>query len=113
MYLKKSTFFFVQHIKGVVCLWLGRHVGLPRQRPDAEEVPVHHDEERGREGRSEEEVEVAANPAEQGGEGDHLFKWRPDVNTCGAFLATLELRRECMTTQKCVYITKKCFFTPA
>lgn len=44
-----------------------RDVGLPRQRPDAEKIPVHHDEERSRERRSEEEVEVAANPAEQGG----------------------------------------------
>lgn len=44
-----------------------RDVGLPRQRPDAEEVPVHHDEERSGERRSEEEVEVAANPTEQGG----------------------------------------------
>lgn len=44
-----------------------RDVGLPRQRPDAEEIFVHHDEERSRERRSEEEVEVAANPTEQGG----------------------------------------------
>ena len=44
-----------------------RDVGLPRQRPDAEEVPVHHDEERSGERRSEEEVEVAADPTEQGG----------------------------------------------
>lgn len=43
-------------------------MGLPRPRPDAEKIPVHHDEERGGEGCSEEEVEVAANPAEQGGE---------------------------------------------
>lgn len=43
-------------------------MGLSRPRPDAEEVPVHHDEEWGGEGRSEEEVEVAANPTEQGGE---------------------------------------------
>lgn len=59
--------------KGFVCLWLGRHVGLPRQRPDAEEVLVHHDEERGGEGRTEEEVEVAADPTEQGGERDRAF----------------------------------------
>lgn len=44
-----------------------RDVGLPRQRPDAEEIPVHHDEERSGKRRSEEEVEVAANPTEQGG----------------------------------------------
>ena len=42
-------------------------MGIPRQRPDAEKVLVHHDEERGGERRSEEEVEVAANPTEQGG----------------------------------------------
>lgn len=60
-----------------MCLWLGRHVGLPRQRPDAEEVPVHHDEEWGGEGRSEEEVEVAADPTEQGGEGDDFFRMAP------------------------------------
>lgn len=48
---------------------LNRYVGLPRQRPDAEEIPVCHDEEWSRERRSEEEVEVAANPTEQGGEG--------------------------------------------
>lgn len=52
-------------------------MGLPRQRPDAEEVPVHHDEERGGEGRSEEEVEVAADPTEQGGEGKILLRMAP------------------------------------
>lgn len=44
-----------------------RDVGLPWQRPDAEEIPVYHDEERNGERRPEEEVEVAANPTEQGG----------------------------------------------
>lgn len=70
----------MQHIKGVVGLWLCRHVGLPRPRPDAEEVPVHHDEERGGERRSEEEMEVAADPAEQGGGRTvFTFKWHPDM----------------------------------
>lgn len=49
-----------------MCVFV-RDVGLSRQRPDAAEVSVHHDEERSGARRSEEEVEVAADPAEQGG----------------------------------------------
>lgn len=56
---------------------LNRYVGLPRQRPDAEEIPVCHDEEWSRERRSEEEVEVAANPTEQGGQESVHFSTAP------------------------------------
>lgn len=58
-----------------------RDVGFSWQRPDVEEVSVHHDEERSRTRRPEAEVEVAADATEQGGQemagslnGSHLSK---------------------------------------
>lgn len=46
-------------------------MGLPRPRPDAAEVAVRADGPRPGEGVAETQVEVAADPAEQGGE--HLW----------------------------------------
>lgn len=68
-----QSMYNVLKLNSLVCVVI-RNVGLPWQRPYAEEISLHHDEEWDREGRSEEKVEVAANPAEQGGqEHVHYF----------------------------------------